>query len=181
MAKAAPTAEDWLAARHQWEDSTDLSLSEVGKKLGVSRAAVHKRYKAEGWIRNGGLKHISDRAHLKADAMRAVDGLTSTDSSTGKSETPDAIDQAENLRAAIIDRQRGEIDQIDSYLEKAKRAYARARTADARKGAFEFLKAAKITSEILINKHRLQRQAWGISSAELEPDITIKRSYAEQD
>ena len=43
--------------------------------------------------------------------------------------------------------------------------------------AFEDLKAAKISSECLLNIHKAERQAWNMDAAKAAPTIVIERSF----
>lgn len=143
MARASK--EQWEQARAKWEADPKETFDSIGKTLGVTRAAVHKRAGIEGWERNQSLAEISRLAHLKADKVDSkVDGVTRAKAATA------AVDD----RVEVLGKQRA---------DWARHREVFGTDADADDKA---ARHAKTVAEMLLLRHKGEREAHGITSGE---------------
>ena len=167
------TADQWDTLRAEYE--TGKSLNAVAAQHGVSRGAVQKRAKSEGWTQD-----VSGAIHRKV--AEKVAGVVAGSHPKKKAE---AIDAEAARRAAVIDKHRDEWEaarqmaraakadhegvegrvpaDIEDPEERQKVLYGMKRT------AFENLKAAKIHTETLKIIQEGERKAWGL---DLIVDVT---------
>jgi hypothetical protein len=76
---------------------------------------------------------------------------------------------------AVIRRHCEEAATVREQLYAGLEAHKAAGTREEKVLAFEDLKAAKISSETLLNLHKIERQAWGLdAAAQQQTEITIK-------
>lgn len=153
------TDEEWVEARALFETGTPKA--HIGRKFGVSANAILKRSRRDNWSPPENVENeIRARTHAK------VAGVDSGVTGTAKER---ALDAEAAKRAEVIERQRGnEINAIRAKLYDALKAHGQAENLSAKKVAFEDLKAAKISSEVLANVHAMERRAWGLDEPETE-------------
>ena len=136
-----------MAARYDWETiraeyEAGATMGELSRKHGVSKQAISKRARAEGWIQD------SSEAVARLTAAK-VDGLVDGVNPKKKAE---AVNQAADRKAAVIREQR---EAWDGFKTEVKTALA--------ENNFERLKCLKIASESLRNAQECERKAWGIT------------------
>lgn len=151
-----------MASRYDWETiraeyETGASMGELSRRHGVSKQAISKRARAEGWIQDS-----SDAIARLAEAK--VDGLVDTVNPQKKAE---AVNRAADRKAAVIREQRAVWNGFNSDVREALAA-----------NNFDRLKCLKIASEALRNAQECERKAWGIVEADVRPAAAQK---SEQD
>ena len=147
---------DWEAIRAEYE--AGATMGELSRKHGVSKPAISKRAKTEGWIQDA-----SEAVARLADAK--VNGLVNTVNPKKRAE---AVDQAADRRAAVINRHREEWVRHQAIIDKA-----------IAENDFERAKLAKITAETLKIRQEGERKAWGIQDkTEVEQRIESKQAVA---
>jgi len=157
------TVDQWAAARIKWESDPTVTFEAVGLLMGVSRVAVSKRAKSDGWERITDLRTLAQLAHARSDA-REVTAKVAPELSSA---TINARDAAVDLRADIIDR------------HKADMARHRALHSDDRQAEdLEACKRAKLSIEVLAIRHKVERDAYGLNEsatqqAPAEPEWTV--------
>lgn len=146
-----------MAARYDWETiraeyEAGATMGELSRKHGVSKQAISKRARAEGWIQD------SSEAVARLTAAK-VDGLVDGVNPKKKAE---AVNQAADRKAAVIREQR---EAWDGFKTEVKTALA--------ENNFERLKCLKIASESLRNAQECERKAWGITDlpADAPPQV----------
>ena len=150
-----------MAARYDWETiraeyEAGATMGELSRKHGVSKPAISKRAKAEGWIQDS-----SETVARLADAK--VNGLVNAVNPKKKAE---AVNQAADKRAAVIREQR---EAWDGFKSEVRTALA--------ENNFERLKCLKIASESLRNAQECERKAWGIqdkTETEVSGEMTVR-------
>lgn len=180
MAKKEP---DWARARLLWEAAPQMSQAEVARMLGVSKMAVTRRIKSEGWKKvaedDATARVVRQRALDRADERTAdlaskrgpqppVDEATPEDHPDAAGTSAAAVETAVEMRAKILERHRREWDGARNKIYKAIQAEA-----TDPKGAFEKAKLGKITAEALQIIQNGERKAWGLDSEEK----TVKLTY----
>ncbi len=137
-----PTKEDWEKARKAWEVGPALSYVDIAQELGVTRQAVSRRARREGWTKRATTREVVEKAHVKAD-RRTVD---LQDVPNGKPE-----EVAVDLRARVLERHRKEWDGVRQRVYEA-----------LRKDDFEKAKLGKISAESIRIIQDGERKAWGL-------------------
>jgi hypothetical protein len=159
------TKEQWENVRAERE--AGASYGDLAAKHGVSKAAILKRARKEEWRDDEDIQQIiRDRAAAKVNAVVT----------TGNPEKrAQALDEAAERTAEVISRHREETNAIRDRLYAGLKAHKRAEDRAAKQLAFEDLKAAKISSECLLNIHKAERQAWSIDDrpAEHAPQVSF--------
>lgn len=161
------TADTWETVRAERESGA--SFPDLAARYGVSHQAIQKHAKADGW---------EDGADV-ADAIRRkvaekVAGVVATANPKKRAE---AISAAADRSAEVVKRHQEETNAVRERLYAGMRAHKAAVTKEDKQLAFEDLKAAKISSECLLNIHRAERQAWSLDENRSRPEIIIERSY----
>lgn len=159
------TTDEWLEARQSWEADMTLTFDAMSDKLGVSKQAISKMAKKQGWVKSGSLDSINRAAQIRADAAE-VDGKV--DQSTGKRLLPGSIDQSTDLRSKLIQSHRAEWRKHAGMftLEKIGEDYKKHGT------------AGKISAEMLAIRQKAERIAWGMDDDKSDgKTIVIERSY----
>ena len=151
-----------MAARYDWETiraeyETGASMGELSRRYGVSKPAISKRAKAEGWIQD-----TSDAIDRLATAK--VNGLVNAVNPEKKAA---AVDAAAERKASVIREQREAWSGFKGDVREALAA-----------NDFDRLKCLKIASEALRNAQECERKAWGIVEADVRPAAVQK---SEQD
>ena len=122
-----------MAARFDWESiraeyEVGASQSDLSKRYGVSRTAIQKRIRAEGWVQD-----ISGTVNRMAEAK--VAGVVAACNPQKKAE---ALDRAAEAKAAVITRHQREWDRHQALIDEA-----------LSEGSFDKAKLAKITAETI--------------------------------
>lgn len=152
--------DQWQTLRAEYEVGD--SLNAVAARHGVSRAGIQKRAKAEGWTQ--------DVAPLiRAKVAEKVAGIVAGGNSQKKAQ---AIDAAADRGADVLRRHQEEPQQIREMLYGAVVAHGKAQSRDEKVLAFEDLKAAKISSEVMMNIHKMERQAHMLDEVAPAIDVT---------
>ena len=144
----------------QWAEiralrETGASFGALAREFGISKTAIMKRAKAEGWGDGSDIAGL-----VRERAMAKVTGLVA--GSRQKRET--AIEHAAETAAAVLQRQRNDWEahrQRHGHLPEG----------------FEEAKLAKITAEMLILRQKGERAAWGLDEGAARPQITIVRQW----
>ena len=164
------TKDQWAQARIRWEADPTLSFEDMAQTLGVSKQAVGKRAKDEGWEREPDLKSVGERAQFKADqreANRKVDGLIDGEIDGKTSKRLSATRElAEDIRADVIERHRADWAEHRIHFKTSEIAEN-----------FEIGKSAKISSEMLAIRQKGERAAYGLDDTSATETIEIVRSY----
>jgi hypothetical protein len=161
------SADTWETVRAEREaGATFRALSE---KFGVNDAAIVRRSQAEGWADGTDVA-----AAIRRKVSEKVSGIVSSADPKKKAQ---AIDAAADRSAEVIKRHQDETNAIRERLYSGLKLHKAAVTKEEKQFAFEDLKAAKISSECLLNIHRAERQAWNLDDAKATPEIIIQRSY----
>ena len=144
------TSQKWQQARRKWEADPVATFESVAEQYKISRQAVSKRAKAEGWAKVGALRQVAERAQLKADA-KVAQGATKVARATGKKDAHATLDASVEIRAEVIGRHRQDWDQHRKTFAVA-----------ALGKDFEAGKRAKISAEMLLIRQRGERAAYGL-------------------
>lgn len=147
------TLETWQDLRAAYE--IGATFSDLGRRFGVSRQAIAKRAKAEGW-------QVDPAAASEVLARVAVKVASSP------AKKDQAIEAAADQAAEIV------------RLHRAEWAGHRGLYALKDVGFdFEKLKCMKISGEALALRQKAERAAWGLDTPEGEDttEIIIERSY----
>jgi hypothetical protein len=156
----------WAQIRAERE--AGLSFGLLAARYNVSKTAIVRRAKDEGW--NDG----TDAAVLvRRKASAKLAGVDTTDPQKKAA----AIDAAAELAADVIRRHQAETREVYELLWRGLEAHRAAETLDEKRLAFETLKAAKISSETLTNLQRMERVSYGLDDATGKTEIVIERSY----
>ena len=151
-----------MAARYDWETiraeyEAGATQSDLSRRHGLSRTAIQKRIKAEGWMQD-----VTASINRLAEAK--VAGVVAGCNPQKKAE---AIDRAAEQKAAVIRRHKEEWDRHKAIMDAA--------LAD---GDFDRAKLAKITAETINIRQAGERKAWGIVESDVRPAAAQK---SEQD
>jgi hypothetical protein len=150
------------------EREAGLSFGLLASRYGISKTAIVQRAKAEGWGDG------ADAAELvRRKAMEQVTGTAITDPEKRAA----AIDRAAELAADVIRRHQAEAEQVRELFWRGLEASQAAETLDEKRIAFETLKAAKISSETVLNLQRMERISYGLDDHGGKTEIIIERSY----
>ncbi len=141
--------------RHARGVESGESFGALAREYGVSKTAVLKKAKAEGWADGG---DVSSLVRTRAIAM--VTGVVSGD----RTKKAKAMERAVESAATVIQRQRSD---WEAHRERF----------GAVPDSFEAGKQAKISAEILRIRHQGERLAWGLEEANPAPQITITREW----
>lgn len=149
-----------MAARYDWETiraeyEAGSTMGELSRKHGVSKQAISKRARSEGWVQDAS-SVVMNLAQAK------VDGLVDTVNPKKKAE---AVNQAADRKAAVLQKHR---DAWPAIKELNAKALA--------EQDFEAAKLAKISAETEKIIQEGERKAWGITDkgeTELSGGIAI--------
>lgn len=148
------TLDAWQELRASHEIGT--SFTELSRRFGVSRQAIQKRAKTEGWqVDPEASKQIRERVAVKVASSPA--------------KKDQAIEAAADQVAEVIKTHRSEW--------RGHRALYALRDVGR---DFEGLKCAKIAAEMISLRQRAERQAWNLDTDNGDDavEIVIQRSYA---
>lgn len=157
------SADQWETIRAERE--AGASFDTLAQRYGVSKTAIIKRAKAEGWSDGQDVGEI-----IRRKVTEKVTGVVTTGNPKKRAE---AIDAAADRSAEIIRRHQEESNAIRERLYAGLKAHRAAEAKEEKQLAFEDLKAAKIASETLLNIHKAERQAWGLD-VQAAGEIVIK-------
>ena len=138
---------DWEAIRAEYE--VGATQSALARDHGISRTAIQKRIKAEGWTQD-----VEPAVQRKV--AEKVAGVVAGCTPKKKAE---AIDAEAARRADVIQRHRDEWEEHKGIVDKAVGALD-----------FESAKLAKITAETLKIRQEAERKAWNIDIS--QPNVT---------
>lgn len=159
---ASISKDKWGEARIRWEADPRETFESIGQWLGVSRAAVHKHAKANGWEKAQSMGDIALRAQKAADAAAltpVVDASTAQVDGVTQKRAPlqASVEQAIDLRSKVIQMHRAEW-----------RKHANLFPLDDIKDDFDVGRKAKISSEVLAIRQKCERAAWGLDQFDEE-------------
>lgn len=138
-----------MAARFDWETiraeyEAGASQSDLSRRYGLSRTAIQKHIRAEGWMQD-----ISGTINRLAEAK--VAGVVAGCNPQKKAA---ALDRAADAKAAVMRRHKEEWERHQALIDEALAA-----------GDFDKAKLAKITAETLKIRQEGERRAWGIKDS----------------
>lgn len=143
---------DWEAIRAEYE--AGASQSDLARRYGLSRTAIQKRIKAEGWMQD--VSHTIDRL-TEAKVAGVVAGCN-------PQKKAEALDAAAERKAAVIMRHKAEWDRHKVLMDEA-----------LANEDFNAAKLAKITAETLKIRQDGERRAWGIQDkSEPNPGVPVR-------
>jgi len=143
------TERQWASARADYEAGASLNV--VAERHNVSRAAVQKKAKAEGWTQDV-------EPLIRQKVAEKVAGIVAGGDPEKKAA---AVDAEACRRAAVVERHKREWDEHMKLIDQA--------IADQ---DFDFAKLAKITSETIRIRQDGERKAWGLDDAAIRIDVT---------
>ena len=150
-----------MAARFDWETiraeyEAGASQSDLSRRYGISRTAIQKHIRVEGWMQD-----VSGAINRLAEAK--VAGVVAGCNPKKKAE---ALDRAADAKAAVMLRHKEEWERHQTLIDEALAA-----------GDFDKAKLAKITAETLKIRQEGERRAWGIKDSTEESraaDVSVK-------
>lgn len=137
---------DWEKIRAEYE--AGASQSDLARRHGLSRTAIQKHIRAEGWM-----QEVSGVINRLAEAR--VAGIVAGCNPQKRAE---ALGRAADAKAEKIREQREVWEGLNRDIRKAMQ-----------QDNFERLKCLKIGSEALRNVQECERRAWGIVEADVRP------------
>lgn len=146
---------DWEKIRAEYE--VGASQSELARRHGVSRGAIQKHIKHEGWMQD-----VTGAVNRLAAAK--VAGVVAGCNPQKKAQ---ALASAAEEKAEVVLRHRREWQAQQSIVERAVASQD-----------FELAKLAKITAETIRIRQEGERRAWGIVEADVRPQA---QGQSEQD
>lgn len=156
------TADTWETVRAEREAGATFDALAV--KFGVSKTAIIKRAKVGDWGDGTDLAET-----IRRKVTEKVTGVVTTGNPQKKAE---AIAAAADRSAEVVRRHREETGAVRERLYTGLEAHKAAETKEEKTLAFEDLKAAKISSETILNIHRAERQAWSLDETAPPPAAT---------
>lgn len=160
-------ADIWETVRAERE--AGATFLDLAARFGVSHTAIIKRAKRESWSDGTDVADV-----IRRKVSEKVSGIVSTANPQKKAES---LNAAADRGAEVIRRHQEETNHVRERLYIGLKLYKVADTKEQKQLAFEDLKAAKISSEVMINLHRLERQAWNLDEDKSRPEIIIERTY----
>ena len=157
--------ETWNTVRAERE--AGCSFSELASRHGVSRVAIQKRAKKESWADGEDVAEA-----VRRRTAEKVAGIVTSECPEKRAR---ALDAEADKVVEVIKRHRDETNAIRDRLYSGLKDHKAATTREHKRIAFEDLKAAKISSECLLNIHKAERQAWNIGdrSTEQAPQVSF--------
>lgn len=151
-----------MAARYDWETiraeyETGSTMGALSRLHGVSKAAISKRARQEGWLQD-----LSGAVNRLTTAK--VNGIVDAVNPAKKAA---ALDRAAEQKAAVIRRHKEEWDRHKAIMDEA-----------LANNDFNAAKLAKITAETINIRQAGERKAWGIVETDVRP-VAMQKS--EQD
>ena len=161
------TADTWETVRAERE--AGATFEALAGKFGVSHTAVIKKSKTENWSDGQDVAAL-----IRRKVSEKVSGVVSAGNPKKKAE---AIDAAADRSAEVVKRHQEETNAVRERLYAGLKAHKSAMNKEEKVLAFEDLKAAKISSETILNIHKAERQAWNLDDNKSAHEIIIERSY----
>ena len=151
-----------MAARYDWETiraeyETGSTMGALSRLHGVSKAAISKRARLEGWLQD-----LSGAVNRLTTAK--VNGIVDAVNPAKKAA---ALNRAAEQKAAVIRRHKEEWDRHKVIMDEA-----------LANNDFNAAKLAKITAETINIRQAGERKAWGIVETDVRPAAAQK---SEQD
>jgi hypothetical protein len=161
-------------SKETWEDiraqrEAGETFDELARRFGVSKTAIIKRAKIEGWSNGEDVAEIIRR--------KVTEKVTGVVTSGNLKKRAASIEAATDRAAEIVRRHQEETNAARERLYSGLKAHKAAITKEEKALAFEDLKAAKIAAEALAIIQRLERINWGLEDATPKNEIVIERSY----
>jgi hypothetical protein len=156
-------------SKEQWEEirarrEVGETFSSIARSYDILSQTISKRAQKEGWGDGSEVAVlIANRAREKALIRK---------DSTAKTK-PEFIEEAATTTAEILIKHQWEAQQIRELLHSGIAKHKEAKTKTEKQLAFEDLKAAKISSEIMLNIHKAEQQAWNLTQS-IPAEIVIK-------
>lgn len=200
MANDKTKAANWAIARARWEGEPRCSFPDLTDFLGVSKQAIAKRAKKDGWAKKLTMSNIVDKAHAAADrkisreaavaskgkgaVVAAVKpGVLAPAGSPTAAVVPAAIPDSKNatpemLAVAVED---AAVDARAQVLTKHRNEWNAARSLiykSIKSNNQDDAKTAKIIAEGIKITQDGERKAWGLDAGETPPGqvrIVIER------
>lgn len=163
------TADQWKQARQRWEADPALTFEALADKLTVSRQAISKKAKADGWAKVASLRDVVEKAQFRADtkvANKVAAQVAQVAGATAKSDATATYDESVDIRADVIDRHR-----VDWAEHRREFAIAEIKT------NFENGKKAKISAEMLLIRQKGERAAYGLEDNNAPPPTTAAETF----
>lgn len=138
-----------------------MTLPALAAKFNIPRSTIASQATAQGWSNGAAARAEAElRAQERAALVAPLD------------ETKKAafIEEETQRRAALLTQHRDEPKIVRERLYTGIKGHRAATNGADKKLAFQDLMAAKIASEVLLNLHRVERQAWGYESGMLLGD-----------
>lgn len=161
------TADTWETVRAERE--AGATFDSLAGKFGVSKTAIVKHSNANKWGDGSDLAEV-----IRRKVTEKVTGIVTTANPKKKAE---AIDAAADRSAEVVKRHQEETNAVRERLYAGLKAHKAAMNKEEKVLAFEDLKAAKISSETILNIHKAERQAWNLDDNKSAHEIIIERSY----
>lgn len=169
--------DDWFRARQWFEADVAITLSDVADKYGVSRQAVHRKSKLDGWTKRLSSEELTSRAHALADKRSVDTHIFSVDEKLeekqdhAKRPEPEfdrAAEKAVDRRAVILERHRTEMNLA------RKRIYTALQEGNE---SIDGVRLGKLAAEALKVIQDAERKAWALdASDERPPTVIIERT-----
>lgn len=159
---------NWAWARRRWE-TTNATLADVAREIGVTRAAVCTRARKENWTRivvsEAGIQQRAD--HLPEPDAAPVSESTQGEARLSIAQPSGNLREQEaeaiDLRARLIQAHRRE------WREHA-REFSVAKMAG---GGLAVARLAKTSAEALLARQRGERLAWGLDDPQMRPQEIV--------
>lgn len=152
-------------SRDQWETiraerEAGETFDALAQRHGVSKTAIIKRSKAEGWSDGEDVAAL-----IRRKVTEKVSGVVTAENPKKRAA---AIDAAADRSAEVVRRHQTEWEDHRTRFGSV--------PAD-----FDDGKLAKISAEMLKIRQEGERRAWGLDEASAQPSIVIERSYGRKD
>jgi hypothetical protein len=172
----------WEKIRQKWEDDPRDGyvwiISE--ESLSVSRQAMAKRAKDEGWAKAMSLKSIVERAQKKADGPPAA----RTERKKPKKKVDEKVDEVASSTFSAAECNESSIDLRSAVIKTHRDEWKEHRAvfdldtmADAETG-LNMSRQAKTAAEVIKIRQEGERKAWGLDA--VETDVTAGVKTTEQ-
>lgn len=164
------TADQWRQARQKYESDPTASHETIAEQYGVTRQAVSKKAKADGWSKVGALRQVVERAQLKADAKvaKVAQEGSKVAAATAKTDRQVTLDASVEIRAEVIGRHRQDWAEHRKHFDLA-----------AVRKDFEVGKKAKISAEMLLIRQKGERAAYGLEESGAPPPADLARTLGD--
>jgi hypothetical protein len=181
MAKSKIALNMWAAARLRWETEPTCTYNDLAAILGISKQAIAKRARLDGWEKQLDMARIVALAHQKADRMSIA---SSAEKSESMAEDVRIVVQPEHqnssqhfnlqnrnetdqlamtaARAAILERHRSEWLAVRNLLYMAVKAKD-----------FDLSRTAKNAVESMKKVQEGERLAWNLVDSDEQPALQI--------